>query len=335
MSRSAMARILGTAVASCLLLTSGARADVVRFYGTDAIGNVRVVEDAQGNVLERHDYDPFGQELCGTPPNMVPCGGVAGQPLRFTGKERDAETGLDYFGARYYSSKTARFTTVDPVYTWSENLVDPQRWNRYAYGRNNPLRNIDPDGRDAVDSTKGFVVGLGTGWASLTVAPLVAPYQSALHPIDSINGFVDSIRAYGRAGDALSQYISMSVSPSGADQFALGNIIGQGTAAAAGGAFAMTAPAAQARVATRDLELTHGQTMSNRAFTRLTADVKANGIREPIKYVEDNGTRYVVDGNHRVMAARRLGLKEVPAEQVSLPFRGFKDSNDLAAGRGW
>ena len=55
---------------------------------------------------------------------------TGGQPKHFTGKERDAETGLDYFGARYYGSKIGRFTTVDPVYTWQENLVDPQRWNR-------------------------------------------------------------------------------------------------------------------------------------------------------------------------------------------------------------
>src|SRR5207249_8874003 len=74
--------------------------------------------------------------------------GQGDQPKRFTGKERDAETGLDYFGARYYGSKIGRFTTTDPVYTWRENLVDPQRWNRYAYGRNNPLRFVDPDGRE-------------------------------------------------------------------------------------------------------------------------------------------------------------------------------------------
>jgi RHS repeat-associated protein len=52
-----------------------------------------------------------------------------------------------YFGARYYGSRIGRFTTIDPVYTWQENLVDPQRWNRYAYARNNPLRYKDPDGR--------------------------------------------------------------------------------------------------------------------------------------------------------------------------------------------
>ena len=92
---------------------------------------------------------PFGEE-CTTGPCAANPGVASGQPRKFTGKERDAETGLDYFGARYYGSKIGRFTTVDPVYNWRENLLDPQRWNRYAYGRNNPLRYVDPDGREVV-----------------------------------------------------------------------------------------------------------------------------------------------------------------------------------------
>jgi RHS repeat-associated protein len=67
----------------------------------------------------------------------------------FTGKERDAETDLDYFGARYMRAGVGRFTTIDPAMTIEANLVDPQRWNRYAYVRNNPLRWVDPDGRNA------------------------------------------------------------------------------------------------------------------------------------------------------------------------------------------
>jgi hypothetical protein len=51
------------------------------------------------------------------------------------------------FGARCYAAKIGRFTTIDPVYTWRDNLADPQRWNRYACVRNNPLRYVDPDGR--------------------------------------------------------------------------------------------------------------------------------------------------------------------------------------------
>jgi RHS repeat-associated protein len=79
-----------------------------------------------------------------------------------------------YFGARYYQAKLARFTTVDPVYTWRENLVDPQRWNRYAYARNNPLKYTDPDGR-AINLVGG---GIGAGIGG--VAGFIG-YAVALH----------------------------------------------------------------------------------------------------------------------------------------------------------
>lgn len=67
-----------------------------------------------------------------------------------TQKERDVETGLDYFEARYYASTQGRFTSVDPLLA-SAKRRNPQTWNRYTYGMNNPLRFTDPDGEDAVD----------------------------------------------------------------------------------------------------------------------------------------------------------------------------------------
>jgi RHS repeat-associated protein len=66
-------------------------------------------------------------------------------PLRFTGKERDAETGLDYFGARYLSSAQGRFTSPDPFQA-SAKPTDPQTWNRYAYVRGAPLVFVDVNG---------------------------------------------------------------------------------------------------------------------------------------------------------------------------------------------
>ncbi len=68
-----------------------------------------------------------------------------------TGKERDAETGLDYFGAKYYSGAQGRFISADPLMA-SADIEEPQSWNRYAYVSNNPLRFVDDDGnikRDA------------------------------------------------------------------------------------------------------------------------------------------------------------------------------------------
>jgi RHS repeat-associated protein len=66
--------------------------------------------------------------------------------VKFTGKERDAETGLDYFEARYFSSAQGRFTSTDPVISGPHKLNDPQNWNLYVYARNNPLRFTDPTG---------------------------------------------------------------------------------------------------------------------------------------------------------------------------------------------
>src|SRR5712692_6132961 len=82
---------------------------------------------------------------------------------QFTAKERDNETGLDYFGARYYSSAQGRFTSPDPQNIIFEKdqgrtaeerdrilrsyLIQPQNWNKYAYTRNNPLAYTDPNGK--------------------------------------------------------------------------------------------------------------------------------------------------------------------------------------------
>ena len=70
---------------------------------------------------------------------------------KFTSKERDNETGLDYFGERYYASTLGRFTTADPLGA-SARRIDPQTMNRYSYALNNPIRYIDPDGLDSWDA---------------------------------------------------------------------------------------------------------------------------------------------------------------------------------------
>jgi RHS repeat-associated protein len=99
---------------------------------------VTKVVNGQVQVVSRHDFKPFGEEVAPQTPPV--------DKRLFTGKERDAETGWDYFEARYYPADLGRFTTVDPGNA-SAMVDDPQSWNSYAYGRNNALRFIDPDGR--------------------------------------------------------------------------------------------------------------------------------------------------------------------------------------------
>jgi RHS repeat-associated protein len=67
---------------------------------------------------------------------------------KFTGKERDAESNLDYFGARHYGSSLGRFMQTDPKQFSIRTLANPQKWNKYTYVQNSPLMRIDPDGMD-------------------------------------------------------------------------------------------------------------------------------------------------------------------------------------------
>ena len=127
------------------------------YLTADHLGSTRVMTDATGRVWSLHDYIPFGEEVpagvngrSGSyyPPNALAINDTV--TLQFTGKERDVETGLDYFGARYLSSAQGRWTIPD----WSARqeavpyatIEDPQTLNLYAYVRNNPLSNRDTDG---------------------------------------------------------------------------------------------------------------------------------------------------------------------------------------------
>ena len=79
---------------------------------------------------------------------------VCFSPPSSTGKERDSESGNDYFGARYYSSSMGRFMSPDTVLNLSRILANPKRWNRYTYVLNSPLGKVGPeDGAEDVEVT--------------------------------------------------------------------------------------------------------------------------------------------------------------------------------------
>ena len=120
----------------------------VHFYLADQIGSMQMELAAGGWPVWQGEFTPFGQEIVNSQ-TILP-GGTDGTAMRFkfTGKERDAESGLDYFGARYYSSVIGRFSSPDPVFASAARVMDPQQWNMYAYGRNNPLSITDPTGLD-------------------------------------------------------------------------------------------------------------------------------------------------------------------------------------------
>jgi RHS repeat-associated protein len=117
----------------------------VHYYFSDHLGSACVITNATGVIQEESDYYPYGGEIVIT--NGDP------NTYKFTGKERDTESGLDDFGARYYGSSLGRFMQVDPVTVTPARQVDPQQLNLYAYVRNNPLKLVDPTGM-IIDETK-------------------------------------------------------------------------------------------------------------------------------------------------------------------------------------
>ncbi|HJP91658.1 MAG TPA: RHS repeat-associated core domain-containing protein [Pyrinomonadaceae bacterium] len=124
-----------------------------RYTTPDHLGSPRVVTNSSAGVVSRHDYMPFGEELgsgVGGRSTGIGFGVADGERQKFTQKERDTETGLDYFGARYYGCSLGRFTTADPLMA-SGRASAPQSWNRYSYVLNNPVNLIDPNGLDVDD----------------------------------------------------------------------------------------------------------------------------------------------------------------------------------------
>ncbi|HEX3154955.1 MAG TPA: RHS repeat-associated core domain-containing protein [Candidatus Angelobacter sp.] len=121
-------------------------ANTVHYYLSDHLASTSIVASAAGTVEEESDYYPFGTEVIVTGPGV--------NELKFTGKERDSETNLDYFGARYYGNALGRFMTPDwsakPVTVPYADLHDPQTLNQYAYVRNSPISKADPDGHEVV-----------------------------------------------------------------------------------------------------------------------------------------------------------------------------------------
>jgi RHS repeat-associated protein len=124
-----------------------------QYLTADALGSTRMITDGNGTVQNCKDYYPYGGEVPATSATgrSGSCWTDVPETLRFTGKERDAETGLDYFGARYFSGAMGRFTSPDPG---SAGAVpsNPQSWNAYSYALNNPLRLIDPTGMYSEES---------------------------------------------------------------------------------------------------------------------------------------------------------------------------------------
>jgi RHS repeat-associated protein len=114
----------------------------VHYYFSDHLGTHSLITDANGTMppQEESDFYPYGGE--------IPITTGDSNHYKFTGKERDAESGLDFFGARFDASALGRFMSADPKSIQLKLRANPQDLNMYTYTVNNPLRYNDPDGKD-------------------------------------------------------------------------------------------------------------------------------------------------------------------------------------------
>jgi RHS repeat-associated protein len=105
------------------------------FYHNDHLGSVNVITDINGAPVQLNEYDPWG--------SVSRSEGTIDPTHRFNGKELDPESGLYYYGGRYYDPEISRFISPDP---FIQTPDDPQSLNRYRYVINNPQNYIDPSG---------------------------------------------------------------------------------------------------------------------------------------------------------------------------------------------
>jgi RHS repeat-associated protein len=151
-------------------------APVLSFRLTDSLGTMRVTTDASGVAQSACVGLPFG--------DGQGCTGNMPDPRYFTGKERDAESGNDYFGARYYASTMGRWLSPDLPFA-DQDTENPQSWNLYNYVRNNPLNSIDDSGM--------LTIIIGGTWYNphdwnYSHSPLTSEAQSYFH--DPAVGFL-------------------------------------------------------------------------------------------------------------------------------------------------
>lgn len=109
-------------------------------YYNDYLGTPRVITENGYSTCYDADYFPWGHE-------QHVYVNTCSQNYKFTGKERDPDMGVDYFGARFYQGNMSRFYSPDPGNA-SAVPEDPQSWNGYSYVGNNPSTRTDPDGEN-------------------------------------------------------------------------------------------------------------------------------------------------------------------------------------------
>lgn len=175
--------------------------NTVTYFHNDHLGSNSLTTDQSGTEIENTSYYPFGKLITG---------GI-NTKYQFTGKEKDLETNLNYYGARYYNSHLAHFSQPD---TQLPDPYDPQQLNRYAYARNNPLKYTDPSGH-FLFIPAGIYLGITT--YSMALASFQDFYTDSQYLASAVTEYQQNPSAGTALGVGLSaiSFISPAISLSG------------------------------------------------------------------------------------------------------------------------
>ena len=148
-------------------------AEAISYFHTDHLGSSSVITDESGSVTRQYEYKPFGeiaQERIFNPDSEAP-------NFFYTGKRLDKDTGLYYYGARYYDPVLGRFIQPDTIVP---DPFNPQSLNRYSYTDNNPINYTDPTGHFKWKKFWQTIVSVATTIISIAV-PVLAPAMQLLN----------------------------------------------------------------------------------------------------------------------------------------------------------
>lgn len=165
--RGNLMRVIGANLLNLLALwlfaCTAHAAKTVTYYYTDNQGTVLATTDAAGNILSQSDRRPYGDQVLGQPQDGP----------GYTGHVEDTDTSLVYAQARYYDPLTGRFLSLDPA---GIQAGDESSFGRYGYASDNPIRFVDPDGRQEVDADE---LELETRQAMARLNPPLGPNMAS------------------------------------------------------------------------------------------------------------------------------------------------------------
>jgi RHS repeat-associated protein len=265
-----------------------------------------------------HEFSPFGVERTDATQETKLLGEFTGgdsrsEPMKFTGHERDWDGWLnvdnddyvDYMHARYYDPNLGRFLSVDP--TWSSaDHVKPQTWNRYSYVLNNPINNMDPDGRCGVPGACPEPPREDPD--ARLLRQLLPELPSARNPL-----VLDPIR---RPVETLKNVVMIAtlVSPFAGDEAAGAAFSASGRGVVSETSGAITPAIIDEAMTNAPLQSTQ-RAVSVPVVQRYANRAAAGEVAPPIRV---DGTR-IVDGHHRYVAGRIVGREPAVAPGTSSP----------------